>query len=265
MKVFNASDQNNNEKNTENKVNQDKPTNGRKRTLSSDDDLEPYDSDIEIETITPIEPTFHVRDSTKPTEFNDPDKPWVARSLERARARAEARAAKIQARRLASECRVKTPAQESVIQEIKEISERIASLVQVKNMGLSTADTNQTLKKLLQQKKERGAELSRLISKQRSSARYRQRKKRTVESICAADPEVAAQLLRLYKPTTLRVQIDNICPDLLETIEEIARIGGATDTNPRLINALPCASLDELRAKIRERNFEIRRSSNFYR
>lgn len=233
--------------------------------MSSDDDYDPHDADLEVELVTPIEPTFTVRDSTKPTEFNDPNKPWVARSLERARARAEARLAKIQARRIASENRVKTPAQESVIQEIREISERIASLVQVKNMGLSTADTNQTLKKLLTQKKERGAELSRLQSKQRSSARYRQRKKRTVESICAADPEVAAQLLRLYKPTTLRVQIDNICPDLLETIEEIARIGGATDTNPRLVNALPCASLDELRSKIKERNFEIRRSSNFYR
>ena len=132
-------------------------------------------------------------------------------------------------------------------------------------MGLSTADSNITLKKLLQQKKERTAELSRLQSKQRSSARYRQRKKRCVESLCAADPEVAGTLLKLYTPTTLRVQIDNICPDLLQTIEEIARIAGATDTNPRLINTLPCASLDELRAKIKERGFEIRRSSTFYR
>jgi hypothetical protein len=132
-------------------------------------------------------------------------------------------------------------------------------------MGLSTSESNHTLKKLLEKKKERGAELSRLQSKQRSSARYRQRKKRTVESICAADPEVAAELLRHYKPTTLQVQIDNICPDLLKTIEEIARIGGAADTNPRLVNTPPCSSLDELRAKIKERGFEIRRSSTFYR
>ncbi len=152
-----------------------------------------------------------------------------------------------------------------MIKEIKEISERIASLVQVKNMGLSTSDSNQILKKLLKQKHERCAELSTLKSKQRSSARYRQRKKQTVESICAADPEVAAELLRFYKPKTLQVQIDNICPDLLQTIEEIARIGGAADSNPRLVNALPCSSLDELRSKIRIRGFEIRRSSTFYR
>jgi hypothetical protein len=132
-------------------------------------------------------------------------------------------------------------------------------------MGLSTPDSNQTLKKLLQQKRERATELRNLQSKQRSSARYRQRKRLCVESLCAADPEVAAGLLKLYKPSILRVQIDNICPDLLETIEEIARIGGAADTNPRLINTLPCSSLDELRSKIRERGFEIRRSSTFYR
>ncbi|CAF3854357.1 unnamed protein product [Rotaria sordida] len=239
--------------------------NERKRTLSSDDEHEPYELNAESEFVTPVEPTFTIRDSSKPTEFNDINKPWVYRSFERARARVEARIAKIKARRIASESRVKTPAQETVIQEVKEISERIASLVQVKNMGLSTSDSNHTLKKLLEQKKERVAELSRLQSKQRSSARYRQRKKRCIESICDADPEVAATLLKLYRPTTLRVQIDNICPDLIQTIEEIARIGGAADSNPRLINTLPCESLDELRTKIKERGFEIRRSSNFYR
>ncbi|CAF3351676.1 unnamed protein product [Rotaria socialis] len=241
-------------------------TNERKRTLSSDDDeLEPYELNLESEFVTPVEPTFTKRDSSQPTEFNDLSKPWVYRSFERARARVEARVAKIQARRVASENRIKTPAQEAVIEQIKDISERIASLVQVKNMGLSTTDSNITLKKLLQQKKERASELRCLISKQRSSARYRERKKRCIESICAADPEVAATLLKFYKPTTLRVQIDNVCPDLIQTIEDIARIGGAIDANPRLINTQPCSSLDELRQKIKERNFEIRRSSNFYR
>ena len=242
-----------------------KPSNERKRTLSSDDEHEPYDPNLESEIVTPVEPTFLKRDSLGPSEFNDESKPWVIRSLERARARAEARVAKAQARRLASQNRIKTPVQEGVIQQIKEISERIASLVQVKNMGLSTADSNLTLKKLLQQKKERATELRNLQSKQRSSARYRQRKRRAVETICANDPEVAAELMKSYKPATLRVQIDNICPDLLQTLEDIARVAGAIDKNPRLINVQPCSSLDELRSKIKERRFEIRRSSTYYR
>lgn len=237
----------------------------RKRKLSSDDEYEPFELNLESEFVTPVEPTFTKRDASQPTDFNDLNKPWVYRSFERARARVEARIAKMQARRLASENRVKTPAQEAVIQQIKEISERIASLVQVKNMGLSTADSNLTLKKLLEQKKERAGELRCLISKQRSSARYRERKKRCIESLCTADPEVAAALLSLHKSTILRVQLDNTCPDLIQTLEEIARIAGAIDTNPRLINVQPCTSLDELRLKIKERHFEIRRASNFYR
>ena len=245
---------------------EDRPeVNRRKRSLSSDDEYEPYDSDLESEKVTPVEPTFHLRDTANPTEFNDENKPWVRRSLERARARAEARLAKIEARRLASQNRVKQPVQDGVIQQIKEISERIESLVQVKNMGLSTSESSNTLKKLLEQKKDRLAELSRLQSKQRAATRYRIRKKHCMESICQADPEVAAKLLRLYKPTTLRVQIDNICPDLLETLEDIARMCGAADNNPRLINVLPCASLDELRSKVRERGYEIRRAADFYR
>ena len=239
--------------------------NEKKRTLSSDDEHEPYEVELEAELVTPVEPTFTLRDASKQTDFNDENKPWVRLSLERARARAEAHMAKLEARRLARENRIKTPAQETVIQQIKEISERIESLVQVKNMGLSTSESSRTLKKLLEQKKERDTELRNLQSKQRAAMRYRQRKKRCVESICEADPEVAADLLRLYKPIALRVQIDNICPDLLETFEEIARICGATEINPRLINALPCFSLDELRDKIKARGYEIRRTANFYR
>lgn len=250
----------------EKKENAEKPpTNERKRALSSDDEHDPVDFDLEGEVVETVEPTFTLRDSTQPTEFNDTNKPWVALSMERAKARNEARLAKIRARRLASENRIKTPVQEGVIQQIKEISERIASLVQVKNMGLSTAESNDTLKKLLQQKKERTSELSRLKSKQLSSARYRQRKKQSVETICSIDPEVAAELSKHYKPATLRVQRDNTCPDLIQTLEEIARIGRAADTNHRLINVQPCTSLDELRSKIKERGYEIRRSSSFYR
>ena len=237
----------------------------RKRALSSDDEFEPYNSDLDDGEVTPVEPTFFKRDSSLATDFNDEDKPWVRRSLERARARAEARRARLAARRHASDIRTKTPVQEAVIQKINDISERIESLVQVKNMGLSTTESSLTLKKLLKQKKECTNELRRLKSKQIAATRYRIRKKLCVESICAADPEVASQLCRFYEPTTLRVQIDNICPALLKTLEDIARLGGAIDSNARLINMPLCASLDELRDRVKARSYEIRRSSTFYR
>src|SRR4051794_25147328 len=71
----------------ENEIKQEKV---RKRALSSDDEHNPQDPDKDNEVVETVIPTFSIRDSTKPSEFNDPTKPWVVRSLERARARTEA-------------------------------------------------------------------------------------------------------------------------------------------------------------------------------
>jgi len=204
------------------------------------------------------------RRSTDPDE--DPTLPWVIRGIEKAKVRVSAHLAKIEAKRLSKENRVKAPVQEAVIQEIKEITDRIANLIQVKNMGLSTDETNHTLQKLIRQKKERSAELSLLRSKQRAGLRFRARRRQRIAKLCSADPEVAAELLKIYKPSTVCANssiptIDNVSPDLLQTIEEIARIGGVSNTS----SAQTCTTLDELRDKIRERHYEIRRSSLYYR
>jgi len=242
---------------------------GRKRTISSDDETQIHDPLFDPDAVIPVEPTFSKRTLRKSNEGDeDETQPWVIRGIEKAKARVEAHLAKIEARRRAKENRVKAPAQEAIAQEIKEIAERIANLIQVKNMGLSTEETNHTLKKLIRQKKERSTELSLLQSKQRAGLRYRQRRKKHIETLCSADPEVATELLKLYKPSTIVVnpQLDNVSPDLLQTIEEIARVGGVSDTNSRYNNNnQPCTSLDELRDKIKERGYEIRRSTLFYR
>jgi hypothetical protein len=220
------------------------------------------------EAVIPVQPTFSRRIPRKSIdEIQDENKPWVRRGLEKAKARVEAHLAKIEAKRLARVSRPLAPAQDALEVEIKEIADRIANLIQVKNMGLSTEETNYTLKKLIRQKKSRSTELSLLRSKQRAGLRYRQRRKKHIETLCSADPEVATELLKLYKPSTIAVHsIDNVSPDLLQTIEEIARVGGVSD-NSRYHdnNNQPCTTLDELREKIKERNFEIRRSTLFYR
>ncbi|CAF1119590.1 unnamed protein product [Adineta steineri] len=240
------------------------PTSTRKRTISSDDEKEICDPLFDPNIVIAVTPTFSKR-AGKPGYVDvDESKPWVIRGIEKAKARIDAHQAKIDAKRLAKQNRVKAPVQDAIAQEIKEITERIANLIQVKNMGLSTEETNWTLKKLIRQKKERSTELSLLQSKQRAGLRYRRRRKKDMESLCSADPEVATELLKLYKPSTLAVySIDNVSPDLLQTIEEIARIGGVSDNN-NTINQ-PCTTLDELRDKIKQRNFEIRRSSHYYR
>ena len=245
------------------------PTNGkkgsakrntRKRAHSSDDDDPNYDPDaVEMEA-----PTFSKRKNQLAEEEEEMDaetlakeKPWIARSNEKAakkKAQAQAKAAKVE------NDKIKTPAQESVLKDLTEISERIANLIQVKSMGLLTAENQKTLKKLIEQKKQRTTDLKRLQSKQRASTRYRERKKRRVEQLCAANPEVAAELSKIFKPNTMRMQIEEDCPDLLQIIAEIARVGGASDNKGKT-----CVSLDDLKDKIKERGYEIRKSSLYYR
>ena len=137
------------------------------------------------------------------------EKPWIARSNEKAAKKKAQAKAKAETEEMD---KIKTPAQESVLKDLKEISERIANLIQVKSMGLLTAENQKTLKKLIEQKKQRTTDLKRLQSKQRASTRYRERKKRRVEQLCAANPEVAAELSKIFRPNTMRMQIEEDCP-----------------------------------------------------
>ncbi|CAF4897307.1 unnamed protein product, partial [Rotaria magnacalcarata] len=65
--------------------------------------------------------------------------------------------------------KIKAPVQETVLKDLQQISERIENLIQVKSMGLLTAENQKTLKKLVEQKKRRTTDLKRLQSKQRAS------------------------------------------------------------------------------------------------
>jgi hypothetical protein len=237
----------------------------RKRAHSSDDEAHMDDPNYDPNITESVTPTFSKREASPEVDEMDAEtlakkKPWIARSAEKAakkKAQAAAKVAQVEADK------VKTPVQEMVLNDLKEISERIANLIQVKSMGLLTADNQKTLKKLIEQKQQRTNDLKRLQSKQRASTRYRERKKRRVEQLCAANPEVAAELSRAFRPTTTRTQIEEDCPDLLRIIAEIARVGGATDTNPR--TGKICLSLDDLKDTIKQRGYEIRKSSLYYR
>ena len=228
----------------------------RKRTRSSDDDDEPdpnYDSDA----VEPVTPTFSKR---PPVSEIDDEKPWLVRSVEKA-AKKKAQAAAKSSATVAAKS--KTPVQEAVLIDLKEISERIANLLQVKSMGLFTNENQKTLKKLIEQKQRRTADLKRLQSKQRASTRYRERKRRRVEQLCAAHPDVAAELSRSFRPAAARTQIAEDCPDLLQIIAEIARVGGATNGYSQ--SDKTCLSLDDLKDAIKQRGYEIHKSSLYYR
>ncbi|CAF1478065.1 unnamed protein product [Rotaria sp. Silwood1] len=157
------------------------------------------------------------------------------------------------------------PAQERLFKELSSINERIASLVQVRQMGLSTPENRKQLKQLMKDRKKKGFELKRLQSKQKSSDQYRIRRKLIVERLFETKPELHPQLNKLYRRGTGRPRVEEECPDLLQIIEEIAKVGGASDDRRRSETIRPCLTLDDLREKIKQRGYDIKRTTLYYR
>jgi hypothetical protein len=75
------------------------------------------------------------------------------------------------------------PAQERLFKELFAINERIASLVQVRQMGLSTQENKKQFKQLIRDRDKKAFEIKRLQSKQRSSIEFRTKKKKIVKFI----------------------------------------------------------------------------------
>ncbi|CAF1588411.1 unnamed protein product [Adineta ricciae] len=157
------------------------------------------------------------------------------------------------------------PAQERIFKEITAINERIASLIQVRQMGLATAENRKQLKQLIKDRNTKGFELKRLQSKQRSSSRYRVKKKQIVQHLFETKPELHPQLNKLYRRTTGRPRVEEYCPDLLQMIEEIAKVGGASDGRRQTETIRPCLTLDDLREKLKQRGYDIKRTTLYYR
>ncbi|CAF2873837.1 unnamed protein product [Rotaria sp. Silwood2] len=159
----------------------------------------------------------------------------------------------------------KHPAQERILKELSSINERIASLVQVRQMGLATAENRKQLKQLMKDRKKKGFELKRLQSKQKSSDQYRIKRKQIVQHLFETKPELHPQLNKLYRRGTGRPRVEEECPDLLQIIEEIAKVGGASDDRRRSETIRPCLTLDDLREKIKQRGYDIKRTTLYYR
>jgi hypothetical protein len=62
-----------------------------------------------------------------------------------------------------------------------------------------------------------------------------------------------------------RPRIEEQCPDLLQIIEEIAKVGGASDDRRCSAIIRPCLTLDDLREKIKQRGYDIKRTTLYYR
>ena len=82
------------------------------------------------------------------------------------------------------------PAQDRAYKELSSINERIASLVQVRQMGLATPENREQLKQLMRDRKKKSFELRRLQSKQRASNRYRVKRRQIVINLVQSIEEI---------------------------------------------------------------------------
>ncbi|CAF3108249.1 unnamed protein product [Rotaria sp. Silwood2] len=159
----------------------------------------------------------------------------------------------------------KTPAQERLFQALSSINDRIAALVQVRQMGLSTSENRKQLKQLIKDRNKKFYELKYLQSKQISSTVHQVKKKQIVQHLFETKPELHPQLKKLYRRSAGRPRVEEECPDLLQIIEEIVKVGGATDDRRSSEIIRPCLTLDDLREKIKQRGYDIKRTTLYYR
>ena len=75
------------------------------------------------------------------------------------------------------------PRQEEALKELNSINERISSLVQIRQMGLSTPDNTKQLKQLMCDRKTAAFKLRRLQIRQRASNKYRVKQRKIVKTI----------------------------------------------------------------------------------
>jgi hypothetical protein len=86
-----------------------------------------------------------------------------------------------------------------------------------------------------------------------------------VEHLYETKPELHPQLKKIYRPFSGRPSMDEKYPDLLQIIEEIAKVGGATDDRRRSQTIRPCLTLDDLVEKVKQRGYDIKRTTLYYR
>ncbi|CAF0985546.1 unnamed protein product [Adineta steineri] len=67
-----------------------------------------------------------------------------------------------------------------------------------------------------------------------------------------------SELKKTFRQDVGRPPVDDTCPDLLSTIEEIATFGGAADDRRRSEIIRSCLTLDDLRATLKTKGYDIK-------
>ncbi|CAF3752538.1 unnamed protein product, partial [Adineta steineri] len=86
-----------------------------------------------------------------------------------------------------------------------------------------------------------------------------------VDNVLESKSQLSPQLSKLYRRSVGRPRVEKQCPDSLQIIEEIAKVGNASDDRRRSETIRPCLTLDDLREKIKQRGYDIKRTTLYYR
>ncbi|CAF2983520.1 unnamed protein product, partial [Rotaria sp. Silwood2] len=77
-------------------------------------------------------------------------------------------------------------------------------------------------------------------------------------------PDTGHVLQKIFRQDSGRPPVDDACPDLLSTVEEIATIGGASDDRRRTVTVRSCLTLDDLRETLKMQGYDIKRTTLYY-
>ncbi|CAF5015493.1 unnamed protein product [Rotaria sp. Silwood1] len=86
-----------------------------------------------------------------------------------------------------------------------------------------------------------------------------------VDHLFETKPELHTQLKKLYRRGAGRPRVEEQCPNLLQIIKEIVKVGGASDDRRQSEIIRSCLTLDDLREKIKQRGYDIKRTTLYYR
>ena len=129
---------------------------------------------------------------------------------------------------------------------------------------MATVDTHTRKRKLEDELSSEKSKLKRLESDLVRQAKSRQIKKARLMEVCEKNPD-AVEILKV-RQSAGRPRIEDACPEFLQTIIDIATIGGASDSRRRSEMIRSCKTLHELHEQLKKQlNFKISESAVYLR
>nr|XP_047139053.1 uncharacterized protein LOC124814973 [Hydra vulgaris] len=156
------------------------------------------------------------------------------------------------------------PAQVRSRKKISDLESQHASLIVVRDSGLSTVTKEQinTVKETIRKEK---TKLDRLIRESARQRKRRQKLKESIETVCQNIPEASSALKQFSRNHTGRPRLEVDQPELLSTIIKIVQNLSAADERRRTECLRSVSTLDDLQEELTKIGFTLSRSGLYLR